>query len=63
MLLLSSSVFSKLTVSNGSFRKTIRESNVLDPDLGPDLSRRSVGPVLGPNCLQSFSAEDNFKPK
>ena len=31
-----------------SFRITIRVSNSLDPDQ----DRRSVGPDLGPNCLQ-----------
>ena len=35
-------------------RNTIRVSNSLDPDQ----DRRSVGFDLGPNCLQSLSAED-----
>ena len=33
-----------------SFRNTIRVSNSLDPDQ----ARCSVGPDLGPNCLQSY---------
>ena len=32
---------------------TIRVSNILDPDQ----DRHSVGPDLGPNCLQRFSAD------
>ena len=38
-----------------SFRHTIRVSNGLDPDQ----DRRSVGPDLGPNCLQRVPADDN----
>ena len=41
--------FSKLT-----FRNTIRVLNGLDPVQ----DRHSVGPDLGPNCLQGLSAED-----
>ena len=40
--------------SKDSFRNTIRVSNILDPDQ----DRHSVGPDLGPNCLQNLS-EDN----
>ena len=36
------------------FRNCIRLSNSLDPDQ----ARRSVGPDLGPNCLQNLSAYD-----
>ena len=36
---------------------TIRVSN----GLGPDQDRRSVGPDLGPNCLQKLLAEDKTK--
>ena len=36
-----------------SFRNTIRVSNSLDPDE----DRHSVGPHLGPNCLQRLSAD------
>ena len=51
MLLLSSSdFFSKLTFSKNSSRNTVRVSNGFDPD--------SVGPDLGPNCLQRLSATD-----
>ena len=39
------------TVSNTC---TIRMSNSLNPDQG----RHSVGPDLGPNCLQWLSADD-----
>ena len=49
--LLSADIFSKLSLSKNSFRNTIRVSNRLDPD--PD--RHSVGPHLGPNCLQRLS--------
>ena len=46
--------FYKLTFSKNSFRNTIRVSNRLDPDQ----DRHSVGPDLGPNCLQTLSAGD-----
>ena len=36
---------------------TIRVSNSWDPDQG----RRPVGPDLGPNCLQRFSADDKSR--
>ena len=55
MILVSSAdFFSKLTFSKNSFRNTIRVSNSLDPD--QDL--HSVGPDLGPNCLQRLLADD-----
>ena len=47
--------FFKLTFSKNSSRNTIRVSNTLDPDQ----DRHTVGPVLGLNCLQRLSAEDN----
>ena len=47
-------LFSKLFFSETSLRNTIRVSNSLDPDQG----RLSVGPDLGPNCLQRLSAYD-----
>ena len=40
-----------------SFRNTIRVSN----SLNPDQARQNVGPDLGPNCLQSFSADDTSR--
>ena len=40
-----------------SFRNTIRVTNGLDPDQ----DRPYVGPDLGPNCLQSLSAEDKLQ--
>ena len=57
MLLLSSAdFFSKVTISKNSFRNTIRVSNSLDPDQ----DRRSVGPDLGPNCVERSSADDKI---
>ena len=53
---------SKLTFSifsTNTFRTKV--SNVLDPDQdrkNPDQELHSVGADLGPNCLQSLSAED-----
>ena len=55
MLLLSSAdFFSKLIFSKNYFRNIIRVlvSNCLDPDQ----DRHSVGPDLGPNCLQRLLA-------
>ena len=46
--------FPKLTFSKKSFRNTTRVSNSLDPDQ----DRLSVGPDLGPNCLQRLSGND-----
>ena len=54
MFLLRLLIFSKLTFSKHSFRNTIRVSNSSDPDQ----DRQSVGPDLGPNCLQRYSADD-----
>ena len=48
IMLLSAGFFSKLTFVKNSFKKTVIASNGLDPDQ----DRRSVGPDLGPNCLQ-----------
>ena len=39
------------------FRNTFRASNSLDPDQ----DRHSVGPDLGPNCLQRLSDEQTTK--
>ena len=49
--LSSADFFSKLTFSKNSFMNIIRVSNSLNP--GQD--RHSVGPDLGPNCLQRLS--------
>ena len=49
--------FSKLTFSENSFKNTIRVSNSLDPDQ----ARHFVGPDLGPNCLQSISADNTSR--
>ena len=55
MLLLSSADFSsKLTFSKNSFKNTIRVPNSLDTDQ----DQLSVGPDLGPKCLQRLPADD-----
>ena len=46
--------FQNQLFSKNSFRNMIRVSNILDPDQ----ARHFVGPDLGPNCLQRFSADD-----
>ena len=46
--------FSKSSFSKKKGRNTIGVSNSLDPDQ----ARHFVGPDLGPNCLQRFSADD-----
>ena len=51
MLLLSSADFFKTFFLD----RYIRVSN----GLAPDQSQRSVGPDLGPNCLQRLSADNN----
>ena len=53
-LLSSADFFLKLTISKYSFRNTIGVSN----SLHPDQDQCSVGPDLGPNCLQRWPAED-----
>ena len=50
--LVSISIFSE-----NSFRNTFRVSNGCDPDQNRD----SVGPDLGPNCLQRLSADDKSR--
>ena len=47
-------LFSKSTFSKNSFRNAIRVSN----SLNPDQARRLVRPELGPNCLQTLSADE-----
>ena len=55
MLLLSSADFhSKLNFSKDYFWNTIRVSN----DLDPDQDQPSMGPDLGPTCLEWLSADD-----
>ena len=55
MLLLSSAdFFSKSLIQKVFHMNTIRVSNGLDPDQ----DQPSVGPDLGPNCLQRLSADD-----
>ena len=49
--------FLKSTFLKNSFRNTIRVSNNLDPDQ----DRHSVGPDLGPNCLQRLSEDDESR--
>ena len=53
--LASACLFFKFTFSNSSLRNTIRVSNSLDQDQ----ARCFVGPELGPNCLQRYSADDS----
>ena len=45
--------FSKLVFSKNTSRNTTWVSNSSDPDL----AQQHVGPDLGPNCLQRFSAD------
>ena len=45
----------KINFFKNSITNTIRVSNGLDSDQ----DRRSVGPDLGPNCLQRLSTDDN----
>ena len=52
-ILSSAGLFSKSTFSKISSRHTIRESNGLDLDH----DQHSVGPDLGPNCLQRLSTD------
>ena len=52
--LSSADFFSKSTFSKNAFKNIIRVSNSLDSDQ----ARHFVGPDLGPNCLQRFSADD-----
>ena len=55
MLLLSSADFFQIQFfKKNSIKNSIRVSNSLDPDQ----DQRSVGPYLGPNCLQRLSADD-----
>ena len=55
LFLLSSADFQLFSTT--SFRNTISVSNGLDPDQ----DRRSVGPDMGPNCLQRFKADDTSR--
>ena len=50
-------IFSKSTFSKNSFRNTISVSISLDPDQAWHFD----GPDLGPNCLQSLSADDTSR--
>ena len=50
---------SKSTFLKNSFSNTIRVSKSLDPDQAQhSQAQHSVGPDLGPNCLQKLSADD-----
>ena len=46
--------FLKINFFENSFRNMTRVSNILDPDQ----AKLSVGPYLGPNCLQNLSADN-----
>ena len=50
-------IFFKINIFLKKIRNTIRVSNTLDPDQ----ARHFVGPDLGPNCLQTFSADDTSR--
>ena len=50
--------FLNSTFSKNSFCNTFRVSNSLDPDQ----DRFFVGPDLGTNCLQRFTADDKCHP-
>ena len=50
-------IFSKIKFSEKIFQNAIRVSNSLDPDQ----ARQNVGPDLGPNCLQRYSADDTSR--
>ena len=52
-------VFLKVNFLKNSFWNTFRVSNSLDPDQ----ARHFFGPDLGPNCLQSLSADDTSRQK
>ena len=41
-----------------SFKNSFRNTNRVSKDLDPDQDRHSIGPDLGPNCLQRLSADD-----
>ena len=52
MLLLSSADFFKVNFSQKNFQECCHIVKLIDSDL----DQRNVGPDLGPNCLQRFSA-------
>ena len=54
LLLLFADLKKKITFSKNSYRNTFRVLN----GLNPDQDRHSVGPCLGPNFLQTLSADD-----
>ena len=55
LLLMSADFFQNLkNFENKSFRNTLRVSNGSDSDQ----NRCSVGPDLGPNCLQMLSTDN-----
>ena len=51
-----------LTCSKLTFKKIRNTFRVLN-GLDPDQERHSVGPDLGPNCLQRLSADDKSHSK
>ena len=55
MPLSSADFFPKSDFSKNSFRNTISVSNSLDSDQ----ARHFVGSGLGPNCLQTLSADES----
>ena len=61
MILSSADIFFKISLFLVAFSKMIfREYQYrVQSSLDPDHARRFVGPDLGPNCLQRYSAGDN----
>ena len=43
------------------FKISVRNNTRVSNGLDPDQDRHSVGPDLGPNCLQMLSADDKSK--
>ena len=46
---------------NQHFQKVLSGILSVSNSLEPDQARRSVGPDLGPNCLQRLSADDTYR--
>ena len=62
MILSSADIFFKISFLLLLFLKlSFRNISRVPSSLEPDHARRSVGPDLGPNCLQRLSADDTSK--
>ena len=53
--------FSSVNFFRNQLKKIYQEYHQSVKYLNPDQARRFVGPDLGPNCLQRFSAEDKIR--